>query len=211
MLPELQVTRSSDTCSTDNSYAIQTSFINLKLKTMKKNLLLHLSLITSLTLLLCNAHAQKNLQKNDFRGSKFMLPPAERTIITTLDGLKELSARAFKNFTRTVKNPSDLRITENEEGIHIYCQVDNIANRIGYTKRGNWQYTMRFYTEEHLPKDVRHHVRSTYYDFNISGVVEVRVGDKIGYVVTLEDKTSWKKVKVVDNEMELMGEWTKSK
>jgi hypothetical protein len=68
---------------------------------------------------------------------------------------------------------------------------------------------IRYYNEEKLPREVRHLVKSNYYDFSIYHVSEFRSNGKTAYVVVLEDKTSWKKIKVVDSEFEIIGEFSK--
>ena len=69
---------------------------------------------------------------------------------------------------------------------------------------------LRYYQEEKLPHEIRGLVKSTYYDYDIYLITEVNRNEKIAYVVKMEDKTSWKTVKVVDGEMEVLEDYTKS-
>ena len=68
---------------------------------------------------------------------------------------------------------------------------------------------IRRYYEKELPPEVRHLVKSTYYDFNIFYVSEITWNDKLAYIISMDDKTpndkiSYKIIKVVGSEMEEM-------
>src|SRR6478672_6175406 len=52
--------------------------------------------------------------------------------------LKMYSPKAFKNFTKQFKSPTDVRVTQEKGETFIYCRVDGIINRIGYDKKGKW-------------------------------------------------------------------------
>ncbi len=78
-------------------------------------------------------------------------------------------------------------------------------------KRDNWQYSLVFFTEDKLPKDVRSIVKSKYYDLAIYMAEEVQTVDGKGYIVYLEDKSQIRIVKVSsENEMETMTELVKN-
>ena len=56
-----------------------------------------------------------------------------------------------------------------------------------------------------MPRDIRHMVKSAYYDKRSHN------NGENAYLVKMEDKTSWKTIKIVDGEMETMEESIKSK
>lgn len=140
---------------------------------------------------------------------KIFYPAPEANIITSMDELKVLNLKVYKDFSKKVQNPTDLRVTTVGKEIYIYCFSNSICNRISYDKRGNWHHTLRYLTEEHLPRDVRHRVKSTYYDFTIPCVIEVNTADKTGYVITLEGKTSWMTITVFEDEMKVLKDFKK--
>jgi hypothetical protein len=79
-----------------------------------------------------------------------------------------------------------------------------------YDKKGHWQYSLIFFGQDKLPRDVRAAVRSTYYDLNITLVEEVQTIDAKVFIVHLEDKSNIKILKVNEQcEMEIMQELTK--
>lgn len=177
---------------------------------MKKNSLLKAFGILPLALFILPGFGQSqggnnlNFDKKAIIASANAAPDA-----ASIAELKSISKKAFENFSKNFKGASDIHVSNKNKEIFVYFYQDGIANRVGYDKKGHWNHTIRYYGENMLPKDVRQIVKSTFYDFNIFGVTEVTVGNKTAHLVNIEDKTSWKTVKVVDGEMEVMQEYTK--
>jgi hypothetical protein len=73
---------------------------------------------------------------------------------------------------------------------------------------------IRDYYEEKLPRDVRHIVKSAYYDFSIYCINEITVKGITTYVVTLTNKTNektfWKIVQVTEGEMGIVKEYSQN-
>lgn len=78
-----------------------------------------------------------------------------------------------------------------------------------YDQKGNFAYSMLTYTEKEMPADVRHLVRSNYYDFTIGWVKEVNESDTKAYVVHIEDTASWKDLVVQDGDIRVMHAYSK--
>ena len=140
--------------------------------------------------------------------------PADRQLTSTRDSnfifRNEISTKAVRNFIRDFKNVTDAEWFRSPTGSFVvYFTSDSINSTIYYTKEGEFDLMIRYYNEEKLPREVRHLVKSNYYDFSIYHVSEFQSNDKTAYVVVMEDKTSWKKIKIVDNEMEIIGEFSK--
>ena len=122
----------------------------------------------------------------------------------------EISTKAVRNFIRDFTNVTDAEWFRSPAGSFVvYFTSDSINSTIYYTKGGEFDCMIRYYGEDKLPREIRRLVRSNYYDFAIYHVSEFRANGKTAYVVVLEDKTSWKKIKVVDNEMEVVEELKK--
>ena len=125
--------------------------------------------------------------------------------------LAGINKKMAKNFTKSYSNAKNISISTNDANVtFVSCYIDGIRNRIAYDKKGHWHSTLRFYTEDELPRDVRHLVKSNYYDFDIAGVTEVSYNGKLAHVISLEGKTEWKKLKVVEGEMEVIESFKKS-
>lgn len=95
----------------------------------------------------------------------------------------------------------------NDKRLMVRFFDNDIQTKIFYNRNGNNVAMIRYYTEDKLPNEVRHPVKSTYYDFNIFLVTEVTVGNKIAYLVKIKDKTCTKTIRVMNGEMDVIEEF----
>jgi hypothetical protein len=157
------------------------------------------------------------------------LPAQKSTMLAKLDiivphmetfrdasGLKELrrndvNIRAQRDFMKEYKNVSNAKWVISGNGLlAAYFTDAGIATRRYYNRKGIYEYMIRYYQEDKLPTSVRHLVKSEYYDFSISQITEVCRNGNIAYLIDIEDQSSWKTIKVFDNDMEVVEEFSKS-
>jgi hypothetical protein len=123
--------------------------------------------------------------------------------------LNEINGRAARDFGRQYKNVSDAEWFKLKEGFVVHFTNDGIKSRAFYTKNGHYEGLIRSYFEDELPREIRHLVRRSYYDFSIRHVYEVSFEGMTSYLVKMEDKTSWKAVRVIDGRIDVMEEFSK--
>ncbi|MEP6747850.1 MAG: hypothetical protein ABJB86_08990 [Bacteroidota bacterium] len=171
---------------------------------MKKNF--PASVATCIILLACNASSHGQVSANavalnhpeaviekiptdDFDGHSFaMLNP------------EGINIKAVRDFTQSNKLAENVHWYKVSDGIMAYFTKSGIKTKTGYDVKGNWLYTMRSYEETMLPKEVRAQVKSVYYDYAITWVNEIIEGRQTIYVVHLQDKTSYKNIRVCEGE-----------
>jgi hypothetical protein len=76
--------------------------------------------------------------------------------------------------------------------------------KVAYDKKGRLHHILSFYGEEKLPRDVRHMVKSTYYDHAIMKVAEIHFNnpdEQAIYIVYIQDKKGVKILTVSDYEI----------
>ena len=123
----------------------------------------------------------------------------------------EINAKAARNFMKNFKDVTDAKWFKSANGLIVaYFANEKFRNWVFYNTDGDCEYMLRHYSEEQLASDVRHVVKSKYYDYSIYLVAEITRHEKIAYTVYLEDKKSWKIVRVIDGDMELMQDLKKS-
>jgi len=143
-----------------------------------------------------------------------LIPHMER--MSSADGLKELrrnevNLKAQRNFMREYKAVSDARWVISGNGLlAAYFTDAGIATRRYYNKKGVYEYMIRYYNEDKLHHNIRHLVKSKYYDFSIFQVTEVCRNGNTAFLVDIEDIDSWKTIKVLDNEIEVVDEFAKA-
>lgn len=122
-----------------------------------------------------------------------------------------INLNALRNFIKEYENVSNAKWFKSATGFFVaYFVRDDIRSWVFYNKKGDYVRMIRSYNEEKLPADVRHLVKSAYYDFTIYYVTEINSDMKTAYHVKMADKTSWKTIKVVDGEMEVTEEYVKA-
>ena len=123
---------------------------------------------------------------------------------------RDVNTKAVKDFHLRFNHAGNTQWYSDRNGFTSYFVQDGYGDRAYYDKKGHWRYSLIFYGEDKLPKDIRKIVRSTYFDLTITLVEEVQLADAMAYVIHLEDKSSIKIIKVnKEGEMETMQDLTK--
>jgi hypothetical protein len=130
--------------------------------------------------------------------------------------LNELNPRAVRHFISVYKNVPDVKWLKSVDGLFVARFTDkNIQTCVMYNEKGHYEYTLRNYKEDKLPTEVRHLVKSNYYDFSIFYISEVEKNNKsTTYTIGLEDRRSkdnilYKIIRVRDGKMEVLKEHLK--
>jgi len=134
----------------------------------------------------------------------------------TKNSINELaiSPRAVKDFMNTHKNVTGESWMKTKDGFSVRFNSDDVRTTIYYDKKGNWSGSIKIYGEEKMPRDIRHLVKSTYYDYSIVYTQEIETTDSDGvptYVVCVDDKTKIKMIRISAGEMSEWKEYTKTK
>jgi len=123
-----------------------------------------------------------------------------------------VNQRAVKDLARSFKNVSDERWFEASDGYIVKFTSNDIDYRVDYDKKGHWLHTIRTYGENTLPKEIRHLVKSSYYDYAITLVQEIeQPRNTFTYIVHVEGKTDLIKLRISDGEEEEWQKFIKSK
>jgi hypothetical protein len=114
------------------------------------------------------------------------------------------AVRSFKNTWQQVDNETWYEIPE---GYRARFTEDGVLYLVTYNKKGKWMHTMRQYDETKLQRDARAQVKSVYYDYNIVLIEEIEYFRKpLTYIIHMEDKVSFKNIRLSEREMEVISE-----
>lgn len=123
---------------------------------------------------------------------------------------RNVNARAIRDFGQRFTDASNVQWYSSENGFVSYFKENGFGNRVFYNKNGHWQYSLIFYGENKLPRDIRAIVKSVYFDYQITMVEEVQTVDGMVYLFHLEDRQNLKILKVNrEGEMETLQEFSK--
>jgi len=177
---------------------------------MKKTFFAH-SIAGLLSLTIVNNSFAQSLNSGSSSSAEYAVVNDVTQLATSSASLfiNDVSTKAQRNLARDYKNPSATWYKLND-GFVAYFTEKEINTRVGYDKKGNYQWTIRDYAEDKLPSDIRHIVKSEYYDLNIYHIDEVKTDRSLVYIIKLEGKTTWKTVKVADGEMAVLNDYVKN-
>jgi hypothetical protein len=124
--------------------------------------------------------------------------------------IKDVNARAVKDFRQRFNDARNVLWFSSGNGFISYFIQNGYGDRAFYNKKGLWQYSLIFYGEDKLPRDIRAAVKSVYFDYDITMVEEVQTIDGMAYLLHLEDRLNFKILKVnQDCETEIIQDLTK--
>jgi hypothetical protein len=190
---------------------------NFKNKFQKMKTFLFALLAGSITTLVATngAYAQ-NLVNPRMLHSQINISAIEKEVTPTNDnivGIDAISPRALKDFTKTYKNVISERWEKIKDGYATRFILNDVMNSIYYNTKGRWTGSVKGYSEDKMPHDIRDIVKHEYYDYSIIYVEEVETIDSYGiptYVIHLEDKNNIKLVRIGNRQMDVMEEFQKS-
>ena len=173
---------------------------------MKINLLSSLAGIV-LALIACyvaDGQTVKNYVQHSEVAHLFTNPPST-------DENYNLNGRAVRDFARTYKNVSGESWTSSPNGYAVTFTLHDIGYTIFYDQAGYRLYTMRNFHEAKFPAEIRHIVKRTYYDYDITLVQEISndLGES-AYVIHLEGKTQWVTARVANGQVDEFERFNKS-
>lgn len=129
---------------------------------------------------------------------------------TYIPDAKTINAKAVKDFQTRFTGETEAKWYSDKNGLVSYFVKDGYGDRVFYDKKGRWQYSLIYYDEYKLPRDIRSAVKSVYFDMSIKVVEEVQNNDGMAYIIYLEDKSSYKILNVTkDGEIQIMQELSK--
>jgi hypothetical protein len=178
---------------------------------MKKHFIRYLPGSILAIALFTNVHAQFAKASLEMNAKEYIYNEARANL--ALD--KEVNAanvhtRALKDFGKNYKDAAKANWIRIQDGFVAKVKEVGVDIKVYYDRKGRWNATIRTYDEGKLPKDIRKIVKSTYYDYSITQINEVTVGDKTAYLVRVEDQETFKTIRIIDGEMDVYEDFKKS-
>ena len=116
----------------------------------------------------------------------------------------------MRSFVSSYWDATDPKWVKYSDGYVVYFMRGSIRYKVYYTPDGDVQCTIRQFTVEDMPRDVRQMVESTYADYSIFQVHAVTSMEKTRYEIKIEDDDSFKEIKIDDKGMVVTNAFKKS-
>jgi hypothetical protein len=122
-----------------------------------------------------------------------------------------LSVRAIKDFKSRFTKVAGETWGLTDKGFVVCFSNEGCKVNAYYDRKGNWVASLKYADESKLPRFVRDVVKRTYYDLDITHVNIIEVPDRTVYLVHLEDKKTFKIVRVTEEgDLDVLHEYTKA-
>ncbi|WP_205508309.1 hypothetical protein [Longitalea arenae] len=126
--------------------------------------------------------------------------------------LNDINVKAMRDFVSRYGDVHDAVWHSNKDSYVAVFIRDSVQHRVVYNSRGDLSFTMKYYEENRMPRNIRGQVKSVYYDYKIHVIQEIQVPEyPIAYIVNLQDEKKWMKVKLCQGEMQVLEEFDRSK
>jgi len=181
---------------------------------MKKSFLASAATCIAVLAILNSGIAQKSAPAIVYN-NKDVPPTVSPTTKSEFNATSEaaVNAKALKDFRKTFSGARNEKWFIVPAGFTTKFEQNGIEFRVDYDKKGRWAGTMKSYDEKKLPTDVRHSVKSVYYDYSIIWVREITVPehpDMVVYIIHIENEKSFKNLQVIDGEILIREAYDKS-
>ena len=177
---------------------------------MKKQMLLKLSGLLPAIAVFTSLHAQSFRSSMQFHLNESSFNEAMALpVFINGDKTVHINTRALKDFTANFKKADKVDWLEVKDGYVARFEINGMKTKAYYDQKGRWSATVYTYDQFKLPQDVRRMVRSNYFDFDIYLVNEVNLGNKIIYLVKIQDQQTLKTIRVTDGEMDVYEDFQK--
>src|SRR5688572_5126870 len=102
--------------------------------------------------------------------------------------LNEINSKAMRSFISSYWDATNPKWVKYPGGYVVSFLRDSIPHKIYYTRTGDHQFTIRQYSVENMPQEIRHMVESSFYDYSIFQVNELTTMNKTSYEIKIEVK-----------------------
>jgi hypothetical protein len=117
--------------------------------------------------------------------------------------INNVNANVLRSFYNTYGEIHDTKWFKSDDGFGVMFKHNGMNKTTYYKLNGLVDTEIFYYSEDQLPKQVRHLVKSHFYDYAITYVTEVHKNDAIAFYVKIEDTSTIKTIKIVDEEWEV--------
>jgi len=87
------------------------------------------------------------------------------------------------------------------DGIVSRFEQNSIMYRVGYSKKGNWQNTLRTYNKDNVPAAIKETIEYAFDGYAITLVDEITTRDGLAYIVHIENKEWMRQIKITKNDV----------
>lgn len=127
--------------------------------------------------------------------------------------LADLKTRHLKTFNHFVAEYPDAilqNIREEKNGTHINAVMNGKVLRLHYDVKGKFADAVLTFDADKLNEKIADQVMEYFPGFTVFGsVADIKVLDRSALLVLIENRNSWKRVRITDDGMDVFEQYTK--
>lgn len=128
-----------------------------------------------------------------------------------LADMKAKNTKTFNHFTSTYPEAIVNKVTGEKDGTHIRAMINGNSLKVRYDHKGRFQNSVLTYPCSELKEQVADQIMHAYPGFTIFGtVIEVTVRDKSAQLVMIENRNSWRRIRLTKDGIEVYEDYVKS-
>lgn len=161
------------------------------------------------TVILISSAASQELALNTGRQQKTFTAQEAKDPSGEICSIESINKKVLKNFHRSFGEKRNAVWFKADQGFVVRFKEQNRNTNVYLSSNGAIKGKIDYYFENELPKDVRHIVKSNFYDYAITHVSEVHKNDVVCYFITIEDQARVKTIKLIGEDYTVLEELVK--
>jgi len=126
--------------------------------------------------------------------------------VTSNVPLNEINIHAFRHFRKRFPAISGETWIKVDNGYIVSFMEKSQRNQARFDARGGFLYSLKYYSGKDISKDLSGLIKRKYPDYLIDVVTEITDGDKVFYLVKIENPSSVKTLSIAEGKVEVFEE-----
>ena len=125
--------------------------------------------------------------------------------------MKAKNAKTFTHFTKAWPEAIVHSISDEKDGKHINATINGNILRTRYDMKGRFLSAVLSYPCSDLKEQIADQLEQYFPGYKVFGtVIDVTVRDKKAMLVTMENRKTWKRIRITDDGFDVYEEYVKS-
>jgi hypothetical protein len=141
----------------------------------------------------------------------FNLMMSAQTSHTTLPyAIDAASKKIASNFAKDFPKAVVTNVRDEGKETHINAMIGQNSLRAAYDAKGRFRYSVLTFSHNELDEKLAEEVMSAFPGYAVFGTVQqIRVGNKSALLILIENKKTWKRIRITEDGMDIYEEYVK--
>ena len=123
--------------------------------------------------------------------------------------INDVSIKAMRDFVKSFKDVQEEKWYKVSGGFVSSFMQKGVQTKVVYDLKGRRHCILRAFNEDQMPEEIKGEVKERFYDYHIIVAHEIRFDRDSCYIIKIETATSLKILQLINDEIEVKGDYTK--